>query len=231
MRTRGALALALAVGVGALAVVPPTVADESTTAETVSIVRVATPTWEDRDRLVGLNLDLTEHGGPGFVEVVVHGGLDRQRLTAAGFTWTVQVPDLALTTAQSNRETAAYAASVATSPLPSGRDTYRTLADYERDLDALAAKYPGHVKRSRCRTAPTRAGGVKGVEITENVAASDGKPVFLIMGCTMRGSGGGGGGGRGGGGARGVGGLGVGVGSVGELVGVFIGSKVLGWWG
>jgi hypothetical protein len=114
------------------------------------------PTWEDRDRLVGLNLDLTEHGGPGFVEVVVHGGLDRQRLTAAGFTWTVQVPDLALTTAQSNRKTAAYAASVATSPLPSGRDTYRTLADYERDLDALASAYPGHVKALTLPTRPTK---------------------------------------------------------------------------
>ncbi|MGH8970722.1 MAG: carboxypeptidase, partial [Actinomycetes bacterium] len=38
----------------------------------VQIVRVNTPAAADKTRLNGLGLDLTEHAGPGFVEVVLH---------------------------------------------------------------------------------------------------------------------------------------------------------------
>ncbi len=47
--------------------------------------------------------------------------------------------------ARSNRRTAQYAASVA-APLPRGRDTYRSSADYAADLDRLAADHPTLVK-------------------------------------------------------------------------------------
>jgi hypothetical protein len=146
------------------------------------IVRVSTPEPADRDRLTGLGLDMTEHGGPGFVEVLLHSPADADLLRAAGLSWTVEVPDVGVAWARSNSVTAAYAAVTDVSPLPSGRDSYRSLADYEADLDRLAAEHPGVVKPLTLPHPTLEGRQVRGVEITQDVAAADGKPVFLMMG-------------------------------------------------
>lgn len=153
-----------------------------TAPEVSQIVRVATPDFAARDRLTALGLDMTEHGGPGFVEVLLHGAADADLLRQAGFAWEVEVPDVGVAWARSNQASAAYAAATAVSPLPSGRDAYRSLDDYNADLAALARTYPTLV-RSLELPHPTLEGRpVKGVEITKDVAAKDGKPVFLMMG-------------------------------------------------
>ena len=79
-----------------------------------------------------------------YVEAVLHTASDATRLASAGFIWTVTIPDLALREKQNNELNAAYAAATTVSPLPSGRDTYRKLADYESDL-----------RGSRARTRPS----------------------------------------------------------------------------
>ena len=48
-----------------------------------------------KNELTGLGLDLTEHGGPGFVEVVLHGAADAGKLVDNNFAYTTVVPDLA----------------------------------------------------------------------------------------------------------------------------------------
>ncbi len=154
----------------------------STSTWTTKLVRVHTPTQADKNRLVALNLDLTEHAGPDFVEAVLHTAADANVLTAAGLTYAVSVADLALQTAQSNKATKAYAASVAASPLPSGRDTYRTLADYNTDLTSLAAQRPDLVKRFALPHKSLEGRTIYGIEISTNVANSASKPVFLMMG-------------------------------------------------
>jgi Zinc carboxypeptidase len=147
------------------------------------LVRVNVPTQADRDLLTNLGLDLTEHGGPTFVEVVLHSPADALRLLNSGYTWTVTIPDLALRQRQNNEISAAYAESVELSPLPSGRDTYRTLADYNSDLRNLAALYPGLVKLFALNHRSLEGRQILGVEISENVSATtDGKPAFLMMG-------------------------------------------------
>jgi len=146
------------------------------------IVRVSTPELADRDRLTGLGLDMTEHGGPGFVEVLLHSPADADLLREAGLSWTVEVPDVGVAWARSNEASAAYAAATEVSPLPSGRDAYRSLADYEADLDRLAAEHPGVVKPLTLPHPTLEGRQVRGVEITQDVAAQDGKPVFLMMG-------------------------------------------------
>ncbi len=180
--TRTTVAVASAALVAATLTMAPSHAEESGETSPVSLVRVSTPTYADRDRLVSLGLDLTEHGGPGYIEVVLHGGTDADALRSAGFSYTVEVEDLGVAWAESNRLSAAYAASVDASPLPSGRDSYRSLADYNADLDRLAATYPGHVKTLALPHKTIEGRTVRGVEITENVDAKDGKPVFLMMG-------------------------------------------------
>jgi hypothetical protein len=149
----------------------------------VQLVRVDVPDWDARDRLTNLPLDLTEHGGPDFVEVVLHSPADASLLAGNGFTWTVEIPDLGLREWQNQQANIAYAAAVDESPLPSGRDTYRTLADYEADLQALAEANPGLVELIELNHPSVEGRTIYGVEIAEGVAAtSDGRPTFLMMG-------------------------------------------------
>jgi hypothetical protein len=149
----------------------------------VQLVRVNVPSQVDRDRLTNLGLDLTEHGGDGYVEVVLHSATDAATLSSSGFTWTVTIPDLGLREIQNNRVNTAYAAAVDVSPLPSGRDTYRTLADYNAELRSLASSYPGLVRLVTLSRRSLEGREILGVEISKNVSStSDGKPTFLMMG-------------------------------------------------
>jgi hypothetical protein len=149
----------------------------------VQLVNVATPTQHDRDRLTNLGLDLTEHGEAGSIEVVLHNATDAARLSGAGFAWTVTIPDLALREKQNNEVNARYAAATTVSPLPSGRDTYRTLADYNSELRGLASANPSLVKLFALSRRSLEGREILGIEISENVtSATDGKPAFLMMG-------------------------------------------------
>ena len=115
-RATGAVLAAGALALGALYAVPS--AAEGSTTFPPQLVRVDTPARADKDRLAALGLDLTEHAGPGFVEVVLHSGADADALRAAGLTYDVEIPDLALRTAQNNRVSRAYACLLYTSPSP-----------------------------------------------------------------------------------------------------------------
>ncbi len=108
----------------------------------VQLVTVDTPTRADKDRLQTLGLDLTEHAGHDFVEVVLHTATDEALLQSAGFTWDVRIADLWQRNAEIQTLNRAYAAQTVTSPLPSGRDGYRLLRDYNADMVALAKKVP-----------------------------------------------------------------------------------------
>jgi hypothetical protein len=186
-RRRGVL-LGLALGASVLAVPAATAsmdlpgAEPVLAADSVSLVRVSTPTRADKDRLTALPLDLTEHAGPDFVEVVLHGATDVDLLQSAGFDYDVEVADLVAQDRERRELDAAYAASTVRSPLPSGRDGYRTLAEYDAEMAQLAKDNPTLVKELVLPNRTIEGREVRGIEITKNVSASDGKPVFLLMG-------------------------------------------------
>ena len=147
------------------------------------LVKVRTPTSADKTRLNRLGLDLTEHAGQDYVEVVLHRLADVNALTAAGFGWTVRIPDLVAREAEINRANTAYAAVTTVSALPSGRDTYRQLPDYNRDLAALATAHPDLVKPLSLGRPSLEGKTIHGVEIAGNVnAPEDGRPVFAMFG-------------------------------------------------
>lgn len=163
---------------------PPTSGDAAgPTAFAPQMVRVETLTRVDKQRLQALGLDLTEHAGARFVEVVLHTAADRNTLAASGLTYRVSVPDLTLLEAQNNAINAQYAASVARSALPSGRTTYRTLADYEADLKQLATKRPGLVRAFTLNHRSLDGRLVHAVEIGQDVRRrASGRPTFVLMG-------------------------------------------------
>jgi hypothetical protein len=68
------------------------------------------------------------------------------------------------------------------SGLPSGRTDYRTLADYEADMLALAREHPRLVRLFTLPHATVEGRTVRGIEITRDVDRRDGKPVLLITG-------------------------------------------------
>jgi hypothetical protein len=150
-------------------------------AQPSSLVNVSTPTGAEKSELQTLGLDVTEHAGDDFMQVVTHGPGDFDTLREAGFSYTVQVSDLARQSARHRQVEADYARSVRQSSLPSGRETYRRLFDYSEEMKALADANPDLVEPFTLPFTTYEGRPVEGVEITTNPNALDGKPVFLNM--------------------------------------------------
>ena len=147
------------------------------------LVTVDTPTRADKALLQTLGLDLTEHAGHDYVEVVLHNLTDLGLLRDSGLGFDVRIADMTRRTAEINAANEAYAAATLESPLPSGRDTYRTLADYNDDISDLAALRPSIAKRITLPHKSLDGRTVYGIEIGRDVqAAEDGRPTFALLG-------------------------------------------------
>ncbi len=153
--------------------------------QTLSLVRVAVPNAERKTELTELGLDLTEHGGRGFVDVVLHGRADAEALRDGKFTFVDEIADLGR---QARLDRGADKRAIArsgarASALPTGRTTYRHLADYNAEMKALAEQNPNLVKPITLPLKTLTGLSVQGIEITTDVNRRDGKPVFLQMGA------------------------------------------------
>ncbi|WP_206051666.1 M14 family zinc carboxypeptidase [Nocardioides ferulae] len=147
------------------------------------LVTVATPTAADKQRLTRLGLDLTEHAGHDYVEVVLHTPLDLARLAAAGFDHDVRIPDLIARSLEVAAANERYAARVARSPLPSGRVGYRTLADYESDMAELAERHRRIVRTFTLPRPSLDGRAIHAVEIGRGVRRGlTGQPTFVLLG-------------------------------------------------
>lgn len=156
--------------------------DDTGSADVVSLLRVPTPTKAEVDRLVATGVDIAPVAGSGYLEVYAHDSADRRRLEAAGFDYDVVIPDLAAHTRAVLAEDTEKARTLAASPLPSGRNTYRTYADYGTDMAALAEERPDLVKPITLPHKSLLGKEVRGLEIAHDVATDDGRPVFLLVG-------------------------------------------------
>ena len=152
-------------------------AAKAASAGKVQVVDVATRDQASKSRLQGLGLDLTEHGDADSVEVVLHDAADEQKLRDAGFSFDVRIADLVAHTKASRAADRRFAAEVEQTALPSGRTTYRRLADYELEMKQLAARYPSLVKPVTLAETTLEGRPVNGIEITRDADDTrDGKP-------------------------------------------------------
>jgi hypothetical protein len=149
---------------------------------TLSLVRVSTPTQARKTELANLGLDLTEHGGKDFVEVLLHGADDAATLRKHQFVFVTKVANVTKLDKTARARDSAFANRVHASALPSGRTTYRRLNDYTGEMKKLVAANPTLVKGITLPFKTFLGRSVQGIEITPNVTARDGKPVFLMMG-------------------------------------------------
>ena len=148
-----------------------------------SLVRISVGNRSRMAELEKLGLDLTEHAGESFVEAVLYGSRDARALTEAKFIFTTEVADLAAEDRRFRERDREYAAANAASPLPSGRTSYRHLADYQEDMKRLVDENPGLVRPISLPHQTFEGRTVEGVEIARDVSADqDGRPVFLQMG-------------------------------------------------
>ncbi len=155
----------------------------TTTPDTVSVVEVDAADRGAKSRLQELGLDLTEHGTASTVEVVLHGKADADKLSRGGFTYRTEIADLADKAKQNRKADEQFAAQTPRTALPSGRTSYRRLGDYEGEMKALVARYPGLVKPLTLPNKSVEGREVHGIEITTDAAnTADGKPVFFNMG-------------------------------------------------
>jgi hypothetical protein len=147
------------------------------------LVSVKTPTPFHKDLLNLLDLDVTEHGRSGFVDVVLYGNDDVETLRQAGLEYDVEIPDLAAQDRANARKDIAFAAATPKSALPSGINAYRHLWEYEYALKELARHYPTLAQPITLPFKTNEGREVQGVEITKNAwKLRDGKPVYLQMG-------------------------------------------------
>ncbi len=146
------------------------------------VVDVNTAERKDKRQLQSLGLDLTEHGDGDSVEVVLHGAADERKLRDAGFTFDVRIADLEARAKANRTADTKFAASNPKTQLPSGSNQYCDLADYNFEMKQLAMRYPGLAKELTLNHRSIEGRDVNGIEITQNPAAKDGKPIFLQLG-------------------------------------------------
>jgi hypothetical protein len=152
--------------------------------ERLRMVRVSAPLGDEARRMQELGLDLTEHGGPGFVDVLLHGDADEQLLRAAGFDFKVLVNDVNAAAREALQKRSADFGD--RRELPSGRtaaDGYRVLAEYHEDMKRLVSENPGLVRPITLPETTLSGNQVYGVEIASGVARTDdGRPTFVMTG-------------------------------------------------
>jgi hypothetical protein len=181
LRLAGAVAI-LAVG-AAMLTVPTAAVSSEPAAFHPQLITVDTPFRSDKERLQTLGLDLTEHAGHDYVEVVVHSQKELNLLDKARFEYEVAIPDLIRRGIQIAEINEAYAARVKRSPLPSGRTSYRTLEDYNADMTRLAKKHPFLVRKFALKRPTLDGNRMVGIEISQGVRQPNrGEPTFVLLG-------------------------------------------------
>ena len=151
---------------------------------TPSLVRVKRPSDLVLHTLETKGFDVTHNMRSAYADVVVPDGDKLGLLKDLGIPYETRIADLNAYYAKSRRADARFAASAARSPLPTGREGYRKLEDYQSELKQLAdpaGPYADIVK-------PVVIGHsfqgreLQGVEISHDVhRGDDGKPVYFLM--------------------------------------------------
>ena len=127
-------------------------------------------------------LDVTHARGRGWADVIVSGTVEFARVVASGLRHSVRIADLSRSFAAARTADRRYAARLATarSALPTGRTSYRTYDDVQRELKGLVDANPGLVRKVVFGTSH-QGREISGVEIARDVGAADGRPVFFAM--------------------------------------------------
>jgi hypothetical protein len=149
--------------------------------EVPSLVRVQTNSQGVLARLDSLGFDVTHNERPGYADVIAPDADKLALLEKLNLKYDVLSSDLRQDFMQARAADARQVRTAGRSPLPTGRETYRSYADYQTELAKLVKDHPGLVR-------PVTLGksyqgrDVQGIEVADNVEAKDdGRPVYLLV--------------------------------------------------
>ena len=178
----GGLSTAVLVGLTTVGLTAPATA--RTEPFRPQLVTVDTPTREDKRLLQTLGLDLTEHAGHDYIEVVLHSAEDVTALVSAGLGYDVRIPDLLAREAENNEVNAAYAAATATVPAAVGPGRLPNAGRLQRRHGGTRgrAPRPGQAVR-RCRTRRSTGGRSTASRSARTCTGpTAGCPTFVMLG-------------------------------------------------
>jgi opacity protein-like surface antigen len=163
--------------IGALvAAMAPVGRTEGGAQEALMLARVQVENRGVADYLMS-NFDETHNHRPGVIELLLWPG-DLARLETTGLDYEIVEDDLV-----SHDLEALESAPSLRVPLPGPNlDNYRVLADYNKELKALAKKNPKLVRLIKLNHKTLEGRDVFGVEIARKVKRSDGRPTFYVDG-------------------------------------------------
>jgi hypothetical protein len=149
----------------------------------LQLVEIKATTREDFRRIQELGIDTTDHSDGIDQHAILHGPDDARKLTEAGFEYRVEIDDLVAHDAAERAAERRAARRGAQSPLPSGRETYRTYDEYLADLKAMVDENPGLVRPVTLPVQTLDGRDIVGVEIATGVdRTDDGRPVYVQIG-------------------------------------------------
>jgi carboxypeptidase T len=154
--------------------------------ENVSIVAVDLADSTERQRLLGLGVDvmyLQERSA----EVLAYGEQDVAVLRRAGFAPQVLVADVESENLEARQAEERKAELLEDSPslgsgLPTGRVSYRTMDETNAELRELARRYPQHVSLFELPHRTLLGQRVLGIHISRDGTTDSGRPIFLNTG-------------------------------------------------
>ena len=175
----GAAALVASAGAASAVSLSP---EAGSSTEPLRLARV----WFGRDQQALLSAfdDTHEVFDDGSIQVLLWPG-DLARLRETGLRYEVQVDDLLARDAAllSGSGARLRTAGLALQPGERADGTYRTLADYEADMTALAKQHPRIVKKFALERPSLDGRTIHGVEIGQGARTGlRGEPTFLLMG-------------------------------------------------
>src|SRR3954464_4163768 len=146
-----------------------------------SLVRVHTSDDGVLNRLDSLGLDVTENEHPGQADVIAPDADKLALLKQLGLKFDVLSTDLRKDFAQARAADARRVEAAGASPLPTGRETYRTYAEYQTELAGLVKNNPDIV-RPLTLGKSYQGRDIQGIEVSDNVGAKDdGRPIYLLV--------------------------------------------------
>ncbi|MEA2494734.1 MAG: hypothetical protein QOJ29_2645 [Thermoleophilaceae bacterium] len=149
--------------------------------EKPALVRVNTSNNGILARLDSLGFDVTHNEHPGYADVIAPSADKLSLLKKLGLDYNVLSNDLRKDFATARADDARHVRAAGKSPLPTGRETYRTYAEYQTELAQLVKDNAGLVR-------PVTLGksyqgrDIQGIEVADNVdRKDDGRPVYLLV--------------------------------------------------
>jgi hypothetical protein len=147
---------------------------------TPALVRVKGPNAHMLSTLEHAGFDVTHNVAAEHADVVVPDGDRLGLLERLNVPFDVVERDLNAAYVRHRQADARYAASVARSPLPTGRTGYRLPTDYQDELKQIVADH-GDIARPVTIGSSYQGRPIEGVEIADEVhAKDDGRPVYFI---------------------------------------------------